>query len=414
MGKLSIIRIATLKVELGPGVTNLKISCTFEVRYGDEAGQLISDSNICTREVAYPTQSDCKTDNSFIKASQQGVVTAHVDVIDLKLDKKTSLPKHVLCSVLADLDDTLTRNFAELYTSRALLGPGFTHWITSELNMRRGGGGGLPGTIMPEVPTGLLQTMRERVPPVLHKYASDVAAAARKTFVAEIEAAFQDFPRLSRALVDEVGRVCDEQEREVKQHLELLLRWESIVHTSNHYFMDTVKKVRAAIEASRGEQKEGQWSHTITLTDAKRLDAQGRSNEEQKVMDMQIEIYAYWKTMRKRLLDYAQSCARWTLVVNPVEHLLHSRLQLAVENAASDKGLLAVMAPEKDRQMRYEQVCTRKKKLSEAAAAITNARAAWVGRPESPRVQQTVAATPASAAIENKPIQKKEIKTSQL
>lgn len=46
------------------------------------------------------------------------------------------------------------------------------------------------------------------------------------------------------------------------------------------------------------------------------------SNEEQKLLDLQIELFAYWEVIKKRLIDYLQLAARAELAVLPIqEHL---------------------------------------------------------------------------------------------
>ena len=62
------------------------------------------------------------------------------------------------------------------------------------------------------------------------------------------------------------------------------------------------------------------------------------SNEEQKYLDLQIEIFAYWKTMKKRLIDYVHLATRSILVKLPIETELIAAIQLQMEQQSTDAG----------------------------------------------------------------------------
>jgi hypothetical protein len=173
--------------------------------------------------------------------------------------------------------------------------------IEGELAHRQGAQG-LPGTIMPDVALTVLGQMRRGIPAVLAKYADTVARVAREAIVDEIGCEFDGFPSMRRLLVAEAERVCDEQLAATRAHYDNLLKWEAVVRTSNHYYMTTVTKVRAAIAAAATRKEQSSpgmwgaaaWSHTsISFEDAARL-AGGTdlSNEKQKAIDMQIELFA--------------------------------------------------------------------------------------------------------------------------
>jgi hypothetical protein len=207
------------------------------------------------------------------------------------------------CSLVNQLDTSVIKDIDALFPSRDFFKHSFRAMIESELAHRRGAHG-LPGTILPDVALAVLAQMRKGIPAVLAQYAESVARVAREAIVAEIGGAFEGFPSMRRLLVTEAQRVCDEQLVATRAHYENLIKWEEVVHTSNHYFMTTVTKVRAAIAAAathkaeeedeeEEEEEEEAWSHTISFADAARLAGGANlSNEEQKAIDMQIELFA--------------------------------------------------------------------------------------------------------------------------
>ena len=50
------------------------------------------------------------------------------------------------------------------------------------------------------------------------------------------------------------------------------------------------------------------------------------SNEEQKLLDLQIELFAYWEVIKKRLVDYLQLAARAELAVLPIQDHLKPKM----------------------------------------------------------------------------------------
>ena len=277
-----------------------------------------------------------------------------------------------ICSTLCELDAAFEASVHGLHSARFFFKQGLRRLIEAELSERRGACG-LPGTIMPEVPTAVLQHLRKPLPALLRAYINQVADVLRGAAEAAISRELQAFPAMKARLLEAAGKLCDKRAAEAHATAKHLLTWECVVHTSNHYYMDTVNSVRQAIgAAATGAATTSSCpvdEHTV-----KRLKTAYSSNEAQKVVDMQIELFAYWKMMKKRLIDYAQLSARSILILQPLETLLRSHLQAEIESAAASPGLVATMCADTQRQLKFERASARQAKLKDAVRAIADAR----------------------------------------
>ena len=79
--------------------------------------------------------------------------------------------------------------------------------------------------------------------------------------------------------------------------VEHIMLWEDQVHTSNHYYVDTVAKVRESINDVNFVSDEASY---VTTGEAERMRT-AISNEQQNFVEMQIQLFARWKVMKKRL-----------------------------------------------------------------------------------------------------------------
>ena len=66
------------------------------------------------------------------------------------------------------------------------------------------------------------------------------------------------------------------------------------------------------------------------------------SNEDQRIVDMQIEIFAYWKLMKKRLIDYVIMSTQSELVSKPFSKMLKPTL-MEVTMAQGDDEIIRLL-----------------------------------------------------------------------
>ena len=130
------------------------------------------------------------------------------------------------------------------------------------------------------------------------------------------------------------------QTQTAQAQCKMLLDFEDAeVITSNHYYMDIVQQLRKDI--LQDEHAEEVWAKKpayLQGLDFSKLKKQ--SNEEQELVDMQIKTFAFWKVMKKRLVDYLQLAARHNLSVGVSKQLKPAFLE-AIEKAGDLKALMA-------------------------------------------------------------------------
>lgn len=342
----------TLEVKLDPTVE----SVTLVYQFSNSAGGItpLIDSTFAKGRGAKTKEILKASDlHKLVSQNQAGTFTVDIFIADIQFttpEVMNAQPIRNLCTRLPPLDQQFENDMYALYPKDAFTSLRFRYQIEAELASRRGAHG-LPGSIVPEVPLAVLATMRERIPAIHTAYIDAMAAATRSSFVAAVQQPLDPYPGMQAVIITEVHRLCDEQTALAHATMAEMMKWEGTVHSSNHYFMQTVNKIKV--------REDGGWD---------------TSNETEKVGDLQIELYAYWKLMLKRLVDYTELAARWTLIADPIDNLLLPRLQTVVEAAAtSPEGLLDAMAARKHTQLRHDHVVARLAQLHKANAAVVDA-----------------------------------------
>jgi hypothetical protein len=131
----------------------------------------------------------------------------------------------------------------------------------------------------------------------------------------------EDLHPLLRSLLAERARVIfKKQSVELEHYHNKIIEWEENIRSSNHYFMDTVNAIKAEVFNYTGEERPS-YLRSLSSQIIKEM-----SNEDQKFVDIQIEIYAYWKLMKKRLVDYVLLSTHSELINIPIEETLKPTL----------------------------------------------------------------------------------------
>ena len=96
-------------------------------------------------------------------------------------------------------------------------------------------------------------------------------------------------------------------QREVKEYITRRMKKEaSFVFTDNHYYMDVVTQVRAKVQERKDVIK--RYHNTgqapPQLSGELEIEVNGLvSNDDQAVLDVQVNMHAYWKVVQKRVID---------------------------------------------------------------------------------------------------------------
>ena len=249
--------------------------------------------------------------------------------------------EQLLCATLNELDEELCIRIDEAHKPRTFFSKEFGRKIEREARARQGSCG-MPGSINQEVPIGILKDLREKLPCIVddHVKAVSLVADNKLKSIIDMFVDVEAHPRLSRLLmataVDLVGK---QSEVARVQTAQLLMYEDAEAHTCNHYYMDVVQQLRKDIlqdvEAEEVWKKKPEYLEGLNFSSLKK-----KTNAEQEIVDMQIKTFAYWKMMKKRLVDYLQLATRFNLSSQLVEQLKPT-LMRAIEEAGEVKLLMA-------------------------------------------------------------------------
>jgi hypothetical protein len=157
------------------------------------------------------------------------------------------------------------------------------------------------------------------------------------------------FPKVEAILIDAWSSSLDAAKKETESLLTSIISAEAAqVYTQNHYYMDTIAKIRAEARLvkdliSNGEEAEIDEASVKKAEDDLEVDSGfirryadviGTSNEKQALMDLQVSLHVYSKVLMKRLFDIIPIIVRHGLVIKP-----HEMFNENIGRACSDEVL---------------------------------------------------------------------------
>lgn len=168
-----------------------------------------------------------------------------------------------------------------------------------------------------------------------------------------VASTFGPFPRLLAVVRDIVGAVLHKQERRAKDHTGLQIRQQEMVLTLNHYYSETIERIREQCSKLRDARQAGHNAYSEAQDELLKeygeaqfnfMDkiAASEDNEDRGLMEMQISLKAYGKVVLKRVYDNV-ALGAWMLLVDDVVAMLATRIQqglhdLVAASARSGKG----------------------------------------------------------------------------
>jgi len=251
----------------------------------------------------------------------------------------------ILCAAVHKQNKSFAEAVNKLYSNSYFFSSSFKMNLEAKFQARSGALG-LPGTLVPEPALIVLKDMRAKLAGAVNCHVEALELIADRAWKCRLSEFFDEFPQMHKIAVQSIDDVLKTQKKQSHEMTRQILAWEdSIVFTENHYFMDTVQSLRKLILGADSitEKMPEQFAFlsSKTLENLRNL-----SNEEQRIVDVQIEIYAYWKTMKKRLIDYVSMCSQHELIQQPLNELMAQRIHNAIEDKSKVCGGLAkLMAP---------------------------------------------------------------------
>ncbi|UJR16782.1 hypothetical protein I4U23_003681 [Adineta vaga] len=133
----------------------------------------------------------------------------------------------------------------------------------------------------------------------------------------------KNYPRLNERLKEIIVKQLNDVKEKLLEHVLEILDMERRVFTLNHYYMDTVNKIKEknkkennadnqpsiAASASVNFSKVAVLPNLKTSTTSSTIAYASVSNEAQAAMDIQIALHSYSKVVEKRMTDsITQAC----------------------------------------------------------------------------------------------------------
>mmetsp|Transcript_63843 Transcript_63843/g.128307 ORF Transcript_63843/g.128307 Transcript_63843/m.128307 type:complete len:890 (-) Transcript_63843:212-2881(-) len=275
-------------------------------------------------------------------------------------------PKHsspLLCTTVFQRDQDFATAVNHLFPNRHFFSDDFREMVKREIDRRRGSAG-LPGALVPEPAIAIIGNMIHKLFPLVKQHVDSVSAIALDVSTRITTQAIGSYPELSKVILSAVTSVFKDQQRQAHAMTQQVLWMEmQQIHSSNHYFMDTVQDLRKYLKNPEAEKIQ-KFSF---ISQEKRTLLKGLSNEDQRDLDLCIEIFAYWKMLKKRFIDYIQMMARSYLlplaacggggvgddtasmpdICLSLEELLSRKIHKAVDEATQHHGgYLELMQPD--------------------------------------------------------------------
>ncbi|CAF4417085.1 unnamed protein product [Rotaria sp. Silwood2] len=146
------------------------------------------------------------------------------------------------------------------------------------------------------------------------------------------ETSYKD--QIIHKLTDIILRAIDESEERCHNDITKMLEIEQRVFTLNHYYMDTVNKIKKKYQEYNDSVKlngNTKVSPKFCINDFV-IDVSGLSNEHQAALDAQIAMSAYCRVVEKRIVDQvSQLCYHW--FITRCALVLDSKLSSAFTSA---------------------------------------------------------------------------------
>ena len=165
---------------------------------------------------------------------------------------------------------------------------------------------------------------------------------------------------------DVVTSFLSGKKQAVREQLKELIRLEKDEpYTINHYYMETVNKFRERAEKQKEENAE-----KINSSSANKMDSvddeslfNAISNDDQAVQDMMISIYAYWKLLIKRFMDYVSLSIRSACVFGVCPGIRTRLRQIPLEQLDIVDSYLAEDAFIRNKRKQLQQTKERLQKV---------------------------------------------------
>ena len=183
-------------------------------------------------------------------------------------------------------------------------------------------------------------------------------------------------PKLASFFKERLADMIKTQSSFVTDHVKVTLKAELVKpHTHNHYYADTIAKVKTQIQerarSLAANDNDCNWNDIEDvpgsfLHSAAQSFNSGESNFEQSIRDMQLSLFAYCKSMRKCVVDVVAK-----LVWSEMMHTVDMDLTRVLKQSVSDATLLErLMAEDRATANKREKLKTTMERFSKSLSVL--------------------------------------------
>lgn len=319
--------------------------------------------------------------------------------------KHKNAPQRMFCATIHSLDKEFSSKVHGMYPDYHFFTDAFANLLQKEMTARQ-----TSSIFQDQTETGMavLHKLRVTLVPELNSYIDSMAHEVREFLAHNVHESFAEFPNLLVIAQDTIEQLMEKQEKLTEQLVQDYVNLEEkSTHTQSLYYKQIVTtlysllmvkpeeevKPHIASVAPAGKKnvkKSPQQEPAATPPQSpimrlsipaeyeflrpkiqKIRTLQQKSSDKQRILNLQIELYAYWKVMSLRVNDYIEMVARHHLIRDPFEDLIIWELQ---KNVLDQRGkLVPLMAFDESRLRQIELKKTRLERLQKAQNSLIRA-----------------------------------------
>lgn len=373
-------------------------SIEYESNTIDDASQSLPSTATTSHDMLLSSQSasSVATSSSSAKSASESTKPTHGG----SFMKHTNAPPQMFCARIHCLDKEFSSKVHGMYPDYHFFTDAFSNLLQKEMTARQ------TSSIFQdqsEAGMAVLHKLRVTIVPELNSYIDSMAHEVREFLAHNIHESFSEFPNLLVIAQDTIEQLMQKQENLTEQ---LVQDYVNLEEKSNHtqslyykqivntlYSLLMVKPEEAPVAPADGKKNVKKSPQHQPATPPQSLMMklsipaeyeflrpkiqkirilQQKSSDKQRILNLQIELYAYWKVMSLRVNDYIEMVARHHLIRDPFEDLIIWELQKNVLDQPRGK-LGPLMAFDESRLRQIELKKTRLERLQKAQNSLIRA-----------------------------------------
>ena len=299
-------------------VKSTLISCTFSA-YSDDGTKIVKGSLNHKYEKIESWGYFALISNNKAKPLKENI-TFRVDFHISKEDTSSPVLGAHLHTQLAKLDDELASDITSIVSDKHLLSDAFRQKLkyhsTNDGNV---------GAVFSYISVNVLSALRRDFAKKIEKYRKDVHALSHATAIKVIKTVVdnEEHPELKELFEKVVVKVLGKHLDSAKEHHNYLLALEEENYTHDEDFKDAVNAIRSHVFGSKSKAEKTKASF---ITEFMPTSTECNNEEDKCILSTQLEMFAYWKLTKKRVVDNIIMTCRYEMMTKALGNALRACL----------------------------------------------------------------------------------------